>query len=77
MEPTIADRGSYIEVEIGLSRLRGADFLDVLRRATDRFGRKPILVLCDDLERQTDLDEAFRIGVDAPRGAFRCRRSQS
>ena len=67
MEPRIADRGSHIEVVIGVSGLRGPDFLDVLGRATDRFGRKPILVLCDDPERQMDLDEAHRIGVDAAR----------
>ncbi len=66
MEPVISDRGSHIEVQIGVSELRDADFLDVLGRATDRFGRKPILLLCDDPER-LDLDEAYRIGVDAAR----------
>jgi hypothetical protein len=64
MEPTIADRGSHIEVVIGLSKLRGPDFLDVLTRASDRFGRKPILVLCDDPGHEMNLDEAYRIGVD-------------
>jgi hypothetical protein len=64
MEPTIGDRGAYIEVTMGLPSLRGPECLDVLARATDRFGRKPILVLCDDAERHMDLDEAYRIGVD-------------
>lgn len=61
----IADRGTYIEVTLGLPALRGADFLDVLARASDRFGRKPILVLCDDPHGEMDLEEAYRIGVDA------------
>lgn len=67
MEPAIADRGSYIEVLIDLPGLCAADFLDVLARATDRFGRKPILVLCHDPRREMDLDEAYRIGVDVAR----------
>jgi hypothetical protein len=60
----IADRGSYIEVALGLPTLRGADFLDVLARASDRFGRKPILFQCDDPHGEMDLEEAYRIGVD-------------
>jgi hypothetical protein len=64
MEPVVADRGSHIEVEIGLPGLRGADFVDVLARATDRFGRKPILVLCGDPQREMNLQDAYRIGVD-------------
>jgi len=65
--PTIADRGSHIEVLIGVPDLRGDDFLDVLVRATNRFGRKPILVLCDDPRREMGLDEAYRIGVEVAR----------
>lgn len=64
MEPAIADRGSHIEVEIGLPGLRGGGLIDLLMRATDRFGRKPILVLCDDSGREISLDDAYRIGVD-------------
>jgi len=64
MEPTIADRGSHIEVEIGLSKLRGGEFVDVLAYASERFGRKPILVLCDDHQREMDLQEGYRIGVE-------------
>lgn len=45
----IADRGSHVEVEIGLPELRGGDLIDLLVRATDRFGAKPMLVICDDL----------------------------
>jgi hypothetical protein len=67
MEPAIADRGSHIEVLIGVHDLRGADFLDVLARASGRFGRKPILVFCDDPRHEMDLDEAYRIGVDVAR----------
>ena len=64
MEPAIADRGSHIEVEIGLPGLRGGELIELLLRATDRFGRKPILVLCDDPGREMDLDDAYRIGVE-------------
>ena len=67
MQPAIADRGTYIEVLIGVPDLRGEDFLDVLARATGRFGQKPILVLCDDPRREMGLDEAYRIGVDVAR----------
>jgi hypothetical protein len=63
MEPAIADRGSYIEVTIGLPGLRGADFLDLLARASNRFGRKPILVLCDDPDGEMNLEDAYTIGV--------------
>jgi hypothetical protein len=64
MEPTIIDRGAYIEIEIGLPSLRGADLIHVLTRATHRYGRKPLLVLCDDPRHEMDLEEAYRIGVD-------------
>jgi hypothetical protein len=67
MEPTIVDRGAYIEIEIGLPQLCGADFLNILARATDRFGRKPLLLICDDPSGEMDLEEAYRIGVDAAR----------
>lgn len=62
--PDITDRGSHIEVELGLPSLCGTGFLDVLARASDRYGRKPLLVLCDDPAGQVDLDEAYRIGID-------------
>jgi hypothetical protein len=64
MEPSTSDRGSHIEVLTGLARLRGAEFLDVLARATERFGRKPILVICDDPRREMRLEDAYRVGVD-------------
>lgn len=64
MEPSAVDRGSYIEVTIGLPSLRGGDFLDALTRATDRFGSKAILVLCDDPRREMNFEEAYRIGVE-------------
>jgi hypothetical protein len=64
MEPSTADRGSHIEVLTGLSRLRGAEFLDVLTGTSVRFGRKPILVICDDPRREMSLEDAYRVGVD-------------
>lgn len=67
MDATISDRGSYIEVQIGLPSLCGAGFPDVLARATDRFGPRPFLVLCDDPRQEMTLDDAYRIGVDVAR----------
>lgn len=67
MEPTITDRGSHIEILIGLPGLCGGQILDVLARATDRFGRKPFLVLCDDPRAEMNLDDAYRVGVDIAR----------
>jgi hypothetical protein len=64
MEPAVTDRGSHIEVEISVPGLCGAELPETLARATDRFGRKPILVLCDDPGREVGLDQAYRIGVD-------------
>jgi hypothetical protein len=66
-DAALSDRGSYIEVEISLPTLCGAGFLDVLGRATNRFGPKPFLVLCDDPRQEMNLDDAHRIGVDAAR----------
>jgi hypothetical protein len=63
MQPAITDRGSHIEVEVTLPGLCGADFLDLLGKATGRYGRKPILVLCDDPRQEMVLDEAYRVGV--------------
>lgn len=67
MEPSVVDRGSYIEVEIGLPSLCGAGFIDVLVHAAGRFGPKPFLVLCDDPRNEMNFDDAYRIGVDISR----------
>lgn len=64
MEPEITDRGSHLEVLTAAAILRGEGFVDVLARASMRFGPKPILVVCDDPERHVSLDDAYRLGTE-------------
>lgn len=64
MEPEITDHGSYLEVLTAAARLRGEGFVDVLARASARFGAKPILVVCDDPRADVSLEDAYRVGTD-------------
>lgn len=64
METTITDRGSHIEVLIGVGTLRRKDFVDFLAGIAQRFGAKPILVVCDDPHQEVSFDEAHRLGVE-------------
>jgi len=64
MEPEITDRGSHLEVLTAAAKLRGEGFVDVLARASARFGVKPILVVCDDPDRDVSLDDAYRLGTE-------------
>ena len=63
MESTITDRGSHIEVRIGVGTLRRRDFVDFLGGVALRFGAKPMLVVCDDPHHEVSFEEAYRIGV--------------
>lgn len=67
MEPVIADRGSHIEVLLGVSHLRRAEILELLAGASNRFGRKSCLVICDDPQRGMSLADAYQVGVDIAR----------
>ena len=64
MEPEITDRGSHLEVLTAAAKLRGEGFVDVLARASARFGIKPILVVCDDPHADVRLEDAYRVGID-------------
>jgi hypothetical protein len=64
MEPEITDRGAYLEVLTAAAKLRGEGFVDVLARASMRFGIKPILVVCDDPDADVRLEDAYRVGID-------------
>jgi hypothetical protein len=64
MEPEITDRGSHVEVHTAPAMLCGEGFVDVLTRASARFGRKPILVVCDDPRGEVGLEDAYRVGID-------------
>jgi hypothetical protein len=63
METTINDRGTHVEVLIGVGTLRRADFVDFLAGVAQRFGAKPILVVCDDPRHEVSFEESYRIGV--------------
>ena len=64
MQPQITDQGSHLEVLTGAAQLRGGGFVDILERASGRFGIKPILVVCDDPHSVVGLDDAYRLGTD-------------
>ena len=65
--PEITDRGSHIEVLIGVGTLRRADFVDYLASTATRYGARPILVVCDDPQHEVSLEQAYRIGVEFSR----------
>lgn len=64
MESEITDRGSHLEVFTAAAKLRTEGFVDVLARASARFGMKPILVMCDDPHADVRLEDAYRVGID-------------
>jgi hypothetical protein len=64
MESEITDCGSHLEVLTAAAKLRGEGFVDVLARASARFGIKPILVVCDDPRADVRLEDAYRVGID-------------
>ncbi len=64
MESEITDRGSHLEVFTAAARLRSESFVDVLARASARFGIKPILVICDDPHADVRLEDAYRVGTE-------------
>lgn len=62
--PHIADRGSHIEVALAARDLVQASFVDVLVAASNRFGPKPLLVICDDPRQTIETTRAYSIGVE-------------
>jgi hypothetical protein len=64
METEITDRGNHLEVLTAAATLRGEAFVDVLARASARYGIKPVLVLCDDPHSDVSLEDAYRIGTE-------------
>ena len=65
--PAVTDRGSHIEVLIGVGTLRRTDFVDFLARTATQFGAKPILVVCDDPHHEVSFEEAYRTGIEFSR----------
>ena len=63
-QPEITDRGTHLEVITAAGKLRGEGFVDVLARASARYGMKPILVVCDDPYSDVSLEDAYRIGIE-------------
>ena len=61
---SITDRGSYIEVMIGVAALCGAGFVDFLASVRAQLGTKPLLVICEDPSSHVSVRDAYRIGVE-------------
>jgi hypothetical protein len=64
MDTEISDRGNHLEVVTAAATLRGEGFVEVLARASARYGLKPILVVCDDFHSDVSVDDAYRIGIE-------------
>lgn len=64
MACVITDRGSHIEVLIGVAALCGAGFVDLLASVRAQHGVKRLLVVCEDPARHMSLQDAYRIGVE-------------
>jgi hypothetical protein len=63
-EPLIEDRGSYIEVSLTARRFAHGNFVDVLAAAAQRFGWKPMLVICNDPSGVIGNMRAYDVGVE-------------
>ena len=61
--PRISDRGSHIEVILGVHHFRQYGFAEVLLAAGRKFGAKPILVICDDPAGLSDVTGGYDIAV--------------
>jgi len=64
METEINDRGNHLEVLTAAATLRGEGFVEVLARASSRYGIKPVLVVCDDPYSDVSLEDAYGIGIE-------------
>jgi hypothetical protein len=62
--PSFIDHGSHIEVALPARDFVAADLSDALAAATNRFGRKPMLVICDDPAESVDMTRAYNVGVN-------------
>jgi len=63
-QPRIEDHGSHLEASLTAQGFGHASFVDVLAAAARRFGRKPILVICDDPGDTIAAMRAYDIGVE-------------
>jgi hypothetical protein len=57
------DRGTHIEVVIGRAALCGPGFIQLVAEALARFGRKPLLVVCDGPAKSIETLEAYDNGL--------------
>jgi hypothetical protein len=57
------DRGTHIEVVIGRAALCGPGFIQLVDDALARFGRKPLLVVCDGPAKSIELLQAYDNGL--------------
>lgn len=57
------DHGTHIEVVIGRATLCGPNFIQLVADALARFGRKPLLVICDGPAERIALFQAHDNGL--------------
>jgi|SRR3954463_3633755 hypothetical protein len=60
----IDDRGTHLEVSLAAHGFGQPNFVDVLVAARERFGMKPILVVCTDPEDAIGTARAYEVGVE-------------
>jgi hypothetical protein len=62
--PSFIDHGSHIEVSLAARHFEATRLSDALSAASNRFGRKPMLVVCDDPNESVNMAQAYNVGVD-------------
>jgi hypothetical protein len=63
-QPRIEDRGSHLEVSLSAEGFGEGSFVDFLAAAANRFGAKPILLICTDSAHAIGTTRAYDIGVE-------------
>src|SRR5262249_33763123 len=63
-QPYIEDRGSHLEISLSAESFGEGSVVDFLVVAAQRFGSKPILVICADPAYAIDTSRAYDIGVE-------------
>ena len=64
MASVITDRGTHVEVLIGVAALCGPGFVELLASVRAQHGVKALLVVCEDPSHHVSVKDAYRIGVE-------------
>ena len=62
-QPQIEDHGSHLEISLSAEGFGEGSLVDFLVAAAQRFGPKPILIICTDPAYAIDTTRAYDIGV--------------